>query len=304
VSDIFISYAREDRDWVLRFADGLAQRDWSLWRDERDIEIGKHYDKVIDDALKSAKRVIVVWSRASVKSNWVAAEAAEALRRGTLVPALIEQVEPPLEFRRLQTVDLSGWKPGIPHDGYEKLVREIAAHLGTPIGDVPAAEPRPSLDQPSAPAAQSHWKAKVEKGGAFFRRLRVENAQAQARHLLELECQFKTRLFSVTSRALVSVDNMLVAEKALERFPLLTGTESCVDVHFNFQGDPARFDVYLLGIVKDACFDAKCIIGLRLFIAEQLVYAEGNPALWTPSPESEPARPTRKKRAKSRLAGT
>jgi TIR domain len=106
MSDIFISYAREDRDKAKTFAELFQQQDWSVWWD-RSIPPGRSFDEVIEEALGSAKCVVVLWSKNSASSDWVKSEAAEGLQRKILVPVRIGSANVPLEFRRLQTVDLS-----------------------------------------------------------------------------------------------------------------------------------------------------------------------------------------------------
>ena len=75
----------------------------------------------------------MLWSRASVPSEWVRSEASEAKRRGILIPAFLEPVDPPLAFRLLNGADLSAWEPGTPHAELDKLterITEILAQTG------------------------------------------------------------------------------------------------------------------------------------------------------------------------------
>jgi hypothetical protein len=105
-SDIFISYASVDRATAEGLASVISRKGWSVWWD-RQILAGKTFDAEIERALDAAKCVIVLWSRASVASDWVKGEAAEAAKRQVLVPIVIEKdVRIPLEFRRLQAVVL------------------------------------------------------------------------------------------------------------------------------------------------------------------------------------------------------
>ena len=129
MSDVFLSYAAEDRAMAEELAKALAERGWAVWWD-RNIAIGQPFDAEIEQALTEARCVIVLWSRASVSSEWVKAEASDARERRVLLPALIEDVTPPLEFRRLQTVRLIGWPGILPHQGFEQLVQEIARRDG------------------------------------------------------------------------------------------------------------------------------------------------------------------------------
>jgi TIR domain len=93
MADIFISYASADQVTAHRLADRLGESGYTVWWD-RTIPPGRQFDEVIQEALNVAKCVIVLWSAESVRSNWVKTEAAEALKAGKLVPALIDSKRP------------------------------------------------------------------------------------------------------------------------------------------------------------------------------------------------------------------
>ena len=77
-TDIFISYAREDRSRVKPLAQLLQAEGWSVWWDP-EIPVGLSFDDVIDKALDAARCVIVVWTETSRGSRWVKTEAEEGL---------------------------------------------------------------------------------------------------------------------------------------------------------------------------------------------------------------------------------
>jgi hypothetical protein len=128
MSDIFISYAREDRDKAKALAELFQQQDWSVWWD-RNIPPGRSFDEVIEQALGAAKCVVVLWSKNSASSDWVKGEAAEGLRRKILVPVCIDSANVPLEFRRLETVDLSDWKGEAGHPELGGFLEAVAANI-------------------------------------------------------------------------------------------------------------------------------------------------------------------------------
>ena len=74
------------------------------------LRSGEAYDEVTEQALKSARAVVVLWSKRSVDSRWVRAEATLADRNRTLVPATIEACDLPIMFELTQTADLSHWR--------------------------------------------------------------------------------------------------------------------------------------------------------------------------------------------------
>lgn len=130
--DVFISYSRGDHAAASRFAQWCVERGWTVWWDEA-ITPGRKWDQAIEHALAQARCVLVLWSAQSVQSDWVKTEAAEAARRGVLVPVLIEPVALPLEFRRVQTLDLSpgNARPGGP--AWDRLGSALAEHIGRPV---------------------------------------------------------------------------------------------------------------------------------------------------------------------------
>src|SRR5499433_4446032 len=102
MSDIFISYKREEQAIARKLADALEDEGRSVWWDPK-LRAGEHFDDVIEKALNEAKCVIVLWSSLSVNSEYVKAEATEAFEQKKLVPVKIEYINLPFRFKRVQT---------------------------------------------------------------------------------------------------------------------------------------------------------------------------------------------------------
>ena len=126
MSDIFISYAREDRHIAETLARALEADGWSVWWD-RSIPAGQSFPRVIQEEMAKARCVLALWSAFSVAKEWVIEEASEAKRRGILVPLQIDRVEPPLGFRLLQARDLVGWNGDAIAPSFQSLRADISA---------------------------------------------------------------------------------------------------------------------------------------------------------------------------------
>jgi type VI secretion system peptidoglycan-associated protein len=135
MSDVFLSYAREDREQAEVLARALERQGLSVWWD-RAIPPGFRFDFFISEALDAARCVVVMWSQRSISSDWVREEAAEGLRRGILIPAVTEHVRLPLGFRQLHCADLSKWDGNAEHSEFVVLLAALRKILATSTGDV------------------------------------------------------------------------------------------------------------------------------------------------------------------------
>jgi tetratricopeptide (TPR) repeat protein len=131
MSDIFISYAREDRGRAEQLARVFERQGWTVWWD-RELFVGPAYSEQIARALAEAKAVIVLWSRSSVASNWVKDEAQDGAARGVLIPVLIDKVALPLGFRQFQAADLSNWDGSDDQEELKGLTRGVAYLIKKP----------------------------------------------------------------------------------------------------------------------------------------------------------------------------
>ncbi len=108
MTDIFVSYNREDLPIAQKIVDGLTEEGLDVWLD-MDLQAGQNYDEITEERLHTARAVVVLWSSRSVKSRWVRAEATIGARKNVLVPVMIEECDRPVMFELIQCTDLSGW---------------------------------------------------------------------------------------------------------------------------------------------------------------------------------------------------
>jgi adenylate cyclase len=130
MADVFVSYARADEDAAARVADSLRSEGYQVWRDD-ELPAHRAYAEVIEERLKLAKAVIVLWSAEAAKSQWVRAEADAARSAGTLVQAALDATIPPLPFNQIQCADLRDWDGAADAPGWRKLKASVAALAGT-----------------------------------------------------------------------------------------------------------------------------------------------------------------------------
>jgi hypothetical protein len=140
MSDIFISYARKDQPRARMLADALAAKGWSVWWDPK-IQSGKSFDRVIEQAIAEAKCVVVVWSKYSVNSDWVRAEATNGLERGILISVTIDDaLALPLRFTQVHTESLTEWDGTATSVKFDKVVADISALVAASGPSEPSAQ--------------------------------------------------------------------------------------------------------------------------------------------------------------------
>jgi adenylate cyclase len=129
MSDVFVSYARPDEERAKQVAEALRAQGYHVWRDD-ELPAHRVYADVIEERLKAAQAVIVLWSGEAAKSQWVRAEADAARAAGTLIQATIDRTIPPMPFNQIQCADLGGWNGSDETPGWRKLAASVAALAG------------------------------------------------------------------------------------------------------------------------------------------------------------------------------
>ncbi|HUZ11395.1 MAG TPA: TIR domain-containing protein [Caulobacteraceae bacterium] len=149
MSDVFISYARSTSDRAQEVAEALRALGYGVWRDD-DLPAHRAYAEVIEERLGAAKAVVVIWSAAAIKSEWVRSEADRARVERKLVQLRIDGARLPMPFDQIQCADLTGWSGDREDHGWRKVVDSIGELVGAgPASSTPAPATRPLPDKPS-----------------------------------------------------------------------------------------------------------------------------------------------------------
>ncbi|WP_265529391.1 TIR domain-containing protein [Sphingomicrobium marinum] len=129
MSDIFISYARPNEPIAKMLADAMREAGYTVWRDD-ELPAHRSYSEVIEERLRAAKAVVVIWSDDAARSQWVRAEADAAREAGTLVQLSVDGSTPPLPFNQIQCADLKGWMGDRSAAGWIKVESSVAVLAG------------------------------------------------------------------------------------------------------------------------------------------------------------------------------
>lgn len=111
IGKVFVSHASADKAFVDRLVADLAARAIPVWYDKLDLRVGESVPGGINEGLSGSKYFLIVLSKSSIASRWVAEELNAALmeqvaRGGTfLLPALLEDCELPPLLRHRRYAD-------------------------------------------------------------------------------------------------------------------------------------------------------------------------------------------------------
>lgn len=129
MTDVFVSYARSTQVHARRAARALQDAGYSVWIDD-ELPAHRAFSTVIEDQLRGAAAVLVLWSEDARTSRWVPAEADMAYNSDKLVQMSIDGTLPPLPFNRMHCEMLSHWE-GDPQDpAWCKILGSVAELSG------------------------------------------------------------------------------------------------------------------------------------------------------------------------------
>ena len=150
MAKLFLSYARKDAAIAARLARALERKNHQLWWD-RELHGGASFGVEIERQLRDCDVVIVLWSTAGLQSPWVRDEAAFGRDAGKLLPISIDGTGPPMGFRQLHALDLTGGR------GNRSAIAKIEEAIVRLAEGSPAIVAAESSRRRWVPAARGRW---------------------------------------------------------------------------------------------------------------------------------------------------
>jgi len=109
---VFICYARDDQEFVLKLAANLKDRGVPVWLDQWDIPVGANWNRAIDRAIQECAQFLIVLSDVAVGSLEVEGEWLTALEeKKPILPVIHRECRLPRQLRVLQHVDFTSREP-------------------------------------------------------------------------------------------------------------------------------------------------------------------------------------------------
>ena len=166
MTDVFVSYARTERERIKPLVDALKALGLQVFFDIESLDGGDSFPDVIDKEVKSASVVLGCWTPYALTRKWVTAECLIADKRNVLVPVEFEPLtDVHVAFASLQRVNLADWQGDLQHEGWLTLVRTLAKRLHRP--ELPGR-------QIEKPATQSQDRPLFVRTNNFLRNLTRE----------------------------------------------------------------------------------------------------------------------------------
>lgn len=141
--DVFLSYKREEKAVAQDLAEYLSEAGFEVWWDAA-LLAGADFATIVHEQLSTARAVVIMWSKEARQSSWVRAEADLALKYGTLINTIVDDMAfegiPP-EYSHIQAVRLDGDPVA-----FHAAVRRAIEAMGT----APAHDVRSPADARSA----------------------------------------------------------------------------------------------------------------------------------------------------------
>ncbi len=127
--DVFLSYAPEDKEVVLRLASEMEDSGLRVWWQHHHLK-PKESIALLQRQITEKRVIMVLWSKNSAGSGRVQAEARVGAHRSRLIATRIGQVLPPRDTAAVLYADLSDWIRGKEHGAMQKVFAAIWRLIG------------------------------------------------------------------------------------------------------------------------------------------------------------------------------
>ncbi|MBL8165773.1 MAG: TIR domain-containing protein [Anaerolineae bacterium] len=140
MADVFISYAREDTEFVRRISDGLVQNQRDTWVDWEDIPLTADWLEEAYAGIEGADAFVFIISPASIKSGPCMLELEHALENNKrLIPILRREVTDPDEFKLMHpSLSAHNWVKCREVDDYDQAFQSLLTALDTDLDYIKA----------------------------------------------------------------------------------------------------------------------------------------------------------------------
>lgn len=132
MTDVYVAYAREDRDRLRLITEMLRFEGWDLWMDPFDLS--DEPSPVAELKLASARVILAFWSDRSRTSEVIRSEAATGLYKNKLMQLRIDSGAPPRPFDQVESLDFAHWRGDIDDPIWRRLIAGLKHHAGEPAG--------------------------------------------------------------------------------------------------------------------------------------------------------------------------
>ena len=130
MTDIFISYKREEREKAELIAKMLVKHGYDVWWDT-ELLPGDKFSREIDEVIKNASAAIVLWSKKAVASDFVRAEAGRANSNNILISVRLDECEIPIPYNIQHFLDLSAWDNNVDSPLLLPLLGAVEKKIGS-----------------------------------------------------------------------------------------------------------------------------------------------------------------------------
>ena len=130
MTDVYLSYAREDRESVRLLSEMLQFEGWDVWMDPSDPSAAT--SAAIDMKLGSAGAILVLWSGYSRHSEYVRSEAATGLYKNKLIQVSLDGLGAPSPFDQVSVLQLRGWAGERDHPEWRRIMEAVRLYAGAP----------------------------------------------------------------------------------------------------------------------------------------------------------------------------